>query len=151
MAQKEEREETSVAFAMSKMIPTEFIDAGQKWAEAIREIQKQSFSTLEQTSKEWMDRCQSEIDLASEFATKISAARPNLSTPFVPVSDVATAYNEWLTSHMKLMIEDGQRLVANSQKLAKVATKALSSGASVVSSSGTGLVSSKERPRTMWS
>lgn len=128
MAQKGGREDTSMAFSMSKLVPTDFMDAGQKWTDVIREMQRQGASTIEQTSREWMERYQSELELASEFAAKLSAARPNLSTPFAPLAEVATAYNEWLTAHMKLMMEDGQRLMANSQKFANVATKALSSG-----------------------
>ena len=56
-----------------------------------------------------LDRMQSEATMASEFSTKLTAARS--------IPEVATVYQKWATRRMEMAAEDAKRLFADSQKL----------------------------------
>lgn len=82
--------------------------------------QTQQFEKLREMSQSWFDRMQSETALASELATKLTAARS--------VPEVATAYQEWATRHIEKAAEDAKRIFTDAQKLAESGTQFLSKG-----------------------
>ena len=102
------------------LIPPEFAAMGKKRLDELATVQTQQFEKLREISQNWFGRMQSEAALASELATKLTAARS--------VPEVATAYQEWATRHMEMAAEDAKRIFTDAQKLAESGTQLLSKG-----------------------
>jgi hypothetical protein len=71
-------------------------------------------------NRQWFDRAQSEANLASELASKLTAARS--------IPDAMAAYQEWASQRFEMMAEDGKHLLADTQKLMEGATHLLPNG-----------------------
>ncbi len=63
---------------------------------------------------------QAEASIASEFTNKVTAARS--------VADYASAYQEWLDRHLKLLADDGPRLFSDTQKLIETGARIFARG-----------------------
>ena len=118
MTQKEI--EAEKAKTSSNLIPPEFAAMGKKRIEEFVAIQTQQLDRLQEVSRNWFERMQSEATLASELGAKLTAAR---SMP-----EVASAYQEWATRHMEMAAEDAKRIFSDSQKLAEAGARLLSNG-----------------------
>jgi hypothetical protein len=81
-------------------------------------------------SRQWFDRAQSEANLASEFAFKLTAAR---SLP-----EVMAAYQKWTSRRFEMMAEDGKHLLADTQKFMEVGVRLLSNGSLINGGKGVG-------------
>jgi hypothetical protein len=75
---------------------------------------------IEQANKDWLARVEKERVLASELATKLSAAG---SLP-----DVAKEYQRWMTQRWELMAEDGRKFFGDSLKLMNSTARLWSNG-----------------------
>jgi hypothetical protein len=104
----------------SNLIPPEFAAMGKKRLEELVAIQTEQLEKLQEVSRNWFDRIQSEAKLASEFTAKLTAARS--------IPEVATAYQEWAQRHMEMAAEDAKRIFADGQKLAETGVRLLSNG-----------------------
>jgi hypothetical protein len=104
----------------SILIPPELAAMGKKRLEEFVAMQTEQFEKLQELSQSWFDRMESEATLASEFTSKLTAAR---SLP-----EAAAVYQEWATRHMEMAAEDGKRILADGQKLAETAVRWLSNG-----------------------
>jgi hypothetical protein len=93
---------------------------GQNQADALIAMQRELCSLVEEANRSWLARAELERDLASEFATKLSAAK----TP----ADASRIYQEWMSRRMQTLADDGQKLFADSQKFMSAATQFLSTG-----------------------
>jgi len=113
------KEQTSGSSA-TPMMPAELFEFGQKRAEALIEFQKQLFATLEQTNKVWLERMQLEADLMSKFTSKLSTAKS--------IPEAASVCQEWMGQRMDLMKDDAQKIMDESQKLAKTSSRILGNG-----------------------
>jgi hypothetical protein len=78
------------------------------------------FGYLQDVNQSWFALMQAEATVASEFASKLTAARS--------VADCASAYQQWLSRHMELLAQDGQRLFADTQKLMTTGARAFTNG-----------------------
>ena len=112
--------ETSTKSPSSKFNPAEFARVGNKQADTLMEMQKEIYSLIEQANRDWLARAEKERALASELATKLSAAR---SLP-----DVAREYQEWMTRRMEMMAEDGRKFFTDSQKIMNSTVRLMSKG-----------------------
>lgn len=92
----------------------------KKHFEELAEIQSDFLEEIREASQNWLDRMQSEATLASEFSSKLTASHS--------IADTTTACQEWAKLRMELFTEDGQRLMANSQKFMEKAAQFLSNG-----------------------
>ena len=99
-------------------IPTEFAEIGKKRVEAMLDGQKGLFDALQEMNRNWFVRAQSEANLTSELASKLTASRS--------VHDAASAYQQWMGRRMEMFAEDGRRFLANSQKLMKASAHLIS-------------------------
>lgn len=70
-------------------MPAEFAAMGKKRIENFVNAQAELLENLQETNRQWFARMQSEVDLASEFASKLTAARS--------IPDAMTACEEWTT------------------------------------------------------
>jgi hypothetical protein len=60
---------------------------GKKRIDEFVKMQAELLDKLQETNRQWLDRAQSEANLASEFASKLAAARS--------IPDAMTAFQEW--------------------------------------------------------
>ena len=82
---------------------------------ALNALQKELFDTFDGMNREWVSRVQSEAKLASDFVSKLTAARS--------IPDAASAYQECATRQFEMFTEDSRRMLANSQKLMETGTR----------------------------
>jgi Phasin protein len=75
---------------------------------------------LQETNRHWLDRIQSEANLASEFASKLSSAR---SMP-----DAMAVSRDWATQYFAMLAEDGKHLADDTRKFMERGTRLFSSG-----------------------
>jgi hypothetical protein len=78
-------------------------ELGQERTEAMLNLQKDLLGAYEEASRAWLARVQSEVDLWTGLAAKLTATR---SAP-----EAVAAYQECVAQRMKMAAEDGQRLV----------------------------------------
>ena len=81
-----------------------FVDIGQKNFETYLGMQHGFLETLKDFNHDWSERANAEVQLASELASKLGAARTAL--------DAATAYQDWMVKRMEMLAEDGRRLLS---------------------------------------
>jgi len=93
---------------------------GAKRADECLNVQTEFAKLFEEVNRQWVDRVQSEADLASNFAAKLTASRS--------IPDAMTAWQEWTSRRLGLMGEDGSRLLADTQKFAEAQRRLLSIG-----------------------
>ena len=101
-------------------VPPAIATMAKKRFEELAEIQSDLFEEIREASQNWLDRMQSEATLASDLSSKLTASHS--------IADTTTACQEWAKRRMELFTEDGQRLMANSQKFMDKATQFLSNG-----------------------
>ena len=117
MAQKESHAERTEKSSLPNLMPTEFAELGKKRIEEFVNTQKGLVEKLQEMNRQWFDRAQAEANLASELASKLTAARS--------IPDAMAAYQEWASRRFEMMAEDGKHLLADTQKLMEAATHLL--------------------------
>jgi hypothetical protein len=126
MAQKEtQRSEKS---SSSNLMPTEFVEMGKKRVEEYANIQRELLEKLQETNRQWLDHAQAEANLASEFASKLTAAHS--------IPEAMSACQEWTRRRFEMMAEDGKRLFADTQKFMEAAGRLMPTG-SLINGGGT--------------
>lgn len=130
MAQKESHTDRTEKSSSPNPIPTEFAAMGKKRIDEFINIRKELFDRLRETNRQWFDRAQSEANLASEFASKLTAAR---SLP-----EAMAAYQEWTSRRFEMIAEDGKHLLADTQKFMEVGVRLLSNGSLINGGKGVG-------------
>jgi hypothetical protein len=94
--------------------------AGSDRLQATLDTQKEFFAACEEASRNWMDRIRLETEMTAELTAKLGTCKS--------IADVAAAYQEWVRRHMQLLGEDGQKLMAESQKLAGAYARMFTNG-----------------------
>ena len=74
----------------------------------------------DQSSRAWLARVKTEVDLWSDLAKKLSATQS--------VPDVVGAYQQCVAQRMQMAAEDGRRLYDDCQKITQTITRSLSNG-----------------------
>ena len=110
----------STASATSTSIIADLGEIGKKRAEAVATMQAELFKEFQEISQYWTGRAKTEADLASELISKLTAARS--------VPEIAKAYQEWASRRMQMVLEDGQRLFADSFRLTETTAQLFSNG-----------------------
>ena len=88
--------------------------AHKSWSTA----QKELAQSYEQASHNGLERVNSEVELWSALAVKLTATRS--------IPEAMDAYHECAVKQMKMTIEDGQRLLVDCQKIAQIFARAWS-------------------------
>ena len=96
------------------LMPTEFAGIGKKRVEEFVDAQTELFQKLQEMNRQWFDRAQSEANLASELASKLTAVRS--------IPEAMAAYQGWASRRFEMMAEDGKHLLADTQKFMEAAT-----------------------------
>jgi hypothetical protein len=95
-------------------------DLGPERTEAMVNLQRELLGAYEDASRAWLARVQSEVDLWSGLAARLTATRS--------VPEAVAAYQECVAQRMKMAAEDGQRLAEECQKSMNKIGRALSNG-----------------------
>ncbi len=107
MANEETQSEQAMKSAFTYTTPAELATLGKKQMEDFVEAQKDFFDDLMQTNWRWIDRFQSETQLASEFFSKVAAARS--------IPDALGLCQEWTSHRIGMMVDDGEQLAADAR------------------------------------
>ncbi len=105
--------------SMSDLKAGGFLVAESKRVEMVKEAQEQLLDTFQKFSQQQLVRAKQEMELASEFAEKITSAR-------FSVPDVMNAYQNWISKRVALYVEDGRKLFEDSQKALNTTMKQFS-------------------------
>jgi hypothetical protein len=83
-------------------------------------IQREILEAYEQSSRAWVARIKSEVDLWSELAAKLTAARS--------VPEALRAYQEVVAQRVEMAAEDGRRLFEDCQETMQKITRLAPNG-----------------------
>lgn len=98
----------------------QFAEMGKKTMEAITTMQKEFLDSCEEMNRDWFARARSEANLASELTSKLAGCRS--------IPETASAWQEWIDEHSKILVEEGRRLFAGSQKYVQAGARLFSNG-----------------------
>ena len=110
----------STSNATNKSGTTPFFNLGQERAEAAAALQKELLEAYEQASRAWLARVQSEVELWSELATKLTTTRS--------VPEAIEAYTKCVSQQMQMTAEDGRRVLEDCQQISQKISKSLGNG-----------------------
>ena len=105
MAQNDPQAERSAKSMALDLFPAAFAETGKQRVEDMINFQTELFRYLQEANQKCVASMQSEAGMASEFVTKLAAAR---SFP-----ETATVCQEWTYRCAELLAQDGQRLFAD--------------------------------------
>jgi hypothetical protein len=124
----ERTERTEGLAAPNLLMSPEMAEMGKKRVEDFVGAQRELLNKFQETNRQWFDRMQSEVKIASDCANKVMTARS--------IPDAMTAWQEWANRQLEMTAEDAKHLVADSQKFMEASTRLLSSGLSGTGRSG---------------
>ena len=105
---------------MANVIPAEFVEMGKQRVEQLMEIQRELFDVFQDINQAWFERLRSAATINSELIARLTSARS--------VPETADAYQQCVGKRMEMLVEDGRRLLADSQKIVNVGSKFLTNG-----------------------
>lgn len=118
--QSQRRVEEKIESPMVGVIPAEIVEMGKQRVEALMEMQQELFEVFQEINQAWFDRARSAATINSELIAKLSTART--------MPETADAYQQCVGKRMEMLVEDGRRLLADSQKIVSVGSKFLTNG-----------------------
>jgi len=101
-------------------MPAEFAPIVKERIEDFVNAQTELLEKLQESNRQWFDRMQSEANLTSEFASKLTAARS--------IPDAMTACQEWANRRFEMMAEDREHLLSDCQKFTETGAHLLWNG-----------------------
>lgn len=116
MAQKEARKDQA---EKSPFNAADFTATAKNRIEAFTKAQSELLDNVQEMNWQWLDRIQGEASLASEFASKLTAARS--------VPEAMTAYQTWGSRRFEMMGEDAKHLWDDAQKFVQASARLLQS------------------------
>lgn len=88
--------------------------------EEFAKARTEQLDNLRETNRQWLDRVQAEANLASEFASKLTAAHS--------IPDAMTAYRQWSNRRLELLAEDTKHFMENAQRFIQTSARLLGDG-----------------------
>ncbi len=104
----------------AKAGPAPMLEWGQERTQAALALQKAILESYEQASRDWLARLQSEVNLWSDLANKLSATHS--------VPEGLEAYSKCVSQRMQMAADDGRRLVEQSQQITQKIAQSLGTG-----------------------
>jgi hypothetical protein len=115
-----ERSDVRDSISLSNLKAGGFLASESKRIGTITEMQKELLAAFEQFNRAQLAHVKQEMDLASEFVGKVTAARA--------VPDLMRAYQDWVSKRMALFAVGGGKLFQNSQRVVNATMKLLEGG-----------------------
>jgi hypothetical protein len=119
MPQKEAHTEQGEKSPLFNFAAADFAVTTKRQIDAITKAQSEALDNFQEMNQQWLDRIQAEASLASELASKLTAARS--------VPDAITAYQNWGSRRFEMMAEDTKHLWDDTQKFIQVSARVLQS------------------------
>ena len=120
-AEATQAEKTAVLKAFPFSFDTsEFAALGKKRMEAFVNAQTELLDEIQEANRRWMDRFQSEANLASEYASKLSGART--------IPDAMAVSRDWATRYFQMLAEDGRNFADDTRKLMETGARMFTNG-----------------------
>ena len=101
-------------------LPAEFAATTMKRFGEFATAQTEQLSNFQETNRQWLNRVQAEVNLASELVSKLTAARS--------IPNAMSAYQEWGSRRLEMMAEDTKRLLDNTQKFMQTSARLIANG-----------------------
>ena len=99
---------------------SEFAALGKKRMEAFVNAQTELLDEIQEANRRWMDRFQSEANLASEYASKLSGTRT--------IPDAMAVSRDWATRYFQMLAEDGRHFADDTRKLMETGARMFGNG-----------------------
>jgi Phasin protein len=99
---------------------SEFAALGKKRMEALVNAQTELLDEIQEANRRWMDRFQSEANLASEYASKLSGTRT--------IPDAMAVSRDWATRYFQMLAEDGRHFADDTRKLMETGARMFGNG-----------------------
>jgi histone H3/H4 len=106
--------------ASAPMGPDSLLKLGREQTEATFKIQKDVLEAYEEASRAWLARVQSEVELWTQLAAKVTATRS--------IPEALSAYQESVAQRMQMAAEDGKRLSNDCRDMMEKIAGSLSKG-----------------------
>lgn len=130
MAQKESQSERTEKFPLPNFNAAELAAVGKRQIDEFVKMQTELLDKLQEMNRQWLDRAKLNANLASELASKLTAARS--------IPDAMAVCQEWTSRRFEMMAEDGKHLLADTQKFMEVGAQLLSNGSLINGGKGLG-------------
>jgi hypothetical protein len=98
----------------------QFTAIGSKRIDELAHLHTELLNQFQTSNRQWFDRAQSEANFASEFASRLTAARS--------IPEALTACQEWAGRRLELAAEDGRILFADAQRFMESGSRLLLNG-----------------------
>lgn len=95
--------------AEAALAPAQFFQFGKQRTDAMLNAQKELLEAYQEAGRSWLTRMESELELWSDLAAKLSASRT--------VPEGMKAYGDCVSQRMQMAAEDGRHLFDDAQKL----------------------------------
>ena len=106
-------------FPLFNLAPADFAVTAMKRFGEFNKAQTEQFDSLQEANRQWLDRLQAEANLASEFVSRLTAARS--------IPDAMTACQECGSRRLEMMVEDTKHLLDNTGKFMRTSAQLLAS------------------------
>lgn len=120
MAQQESQSERMENVPFPNLVPPEVAAMGKERVDEFVKVQKELLEKLQEMNRQWFGRWQSEVNVASEFASKLRTVRS--------IPDAAMVCQEWMSRRFDMMTDDGERLFADIQKFIEAGSRLMANG-----------------------
>jgi hypothetical protein len=120
MAKNEYHTEQMESVTPFGLIPSAFMRMGRKQIHECVKAHSELVDRFQEVNRSWLDHLQSEADLSTEFALKMTAARS--------IPDVAALLLEWNKRHMDMAKVDAKHVLADTQRIMEVGARLLPGG-----------------------
>jgi hypothetical protein len=98
----------------------EFAALGKKRIGEFIRVQTELLDEIQEANRHWLDRIQSEANLASEYASKLTSSRS--------IPDAMAASRDWASRYFAMLAEDGQHLADDTRRFIETGARLFSNG-----------------------
>jgi hypothetical protein len=99
---------------------SEFAALGKKRMETFVNVQTELLEEIQEANRHWLDRIQSEANLAAEYASKLSSART--------IPDAMAVSRDWSSHYLQSLAEDGRHLADDTRRFIETGARLFSNG-----------------------
>ncbi|HEY2528514.1 MAG TPA: phasin family protein [Xanthobacteraceae bacterium] len=119
MAEQEARD-TQYKSGLSNLIAADFAATTQKRMQGFADAQTELVKQCQDANRYWLDRIEAEVNIASEFAVKLTAARS--------IPEAITACQGWGSHRLEMMAEDSRHFRDDTQKFMQTGMRLIANG-----------------------
>jgi hypothetical protein len=98
----------------------EFTALGKKRMETFVSVQTELLEEIQVANRHWMDRIQSEANLAAEYASRLSSTRT--------IPDAMAISRDWSSQYLQRLAEDGKHLADDTRRFIETGARLFHNG-----------------------